>query len=169
VQNVLRVLLTFALIFSSCTQVRNIKKSREPESFYSKVTKAAYGKIATIITTSGESYEGIHLKVSSDSTKWVLESSDERVIYPTDQIHKVHIKDHFKGLVGGLTIGLLAGLGVALTAIVVHLNSGNSEAGDMSGLAYLLGGVTIGALVGSGLGVAMGHKDEYIINPTIEN
>ena len=104
-QNILRVFLTFALIFSSCTQVRNIKNSQEPEAFYSKVTKAAYGKIATIITTGGESYEGIHLKVSSDSTKWVFESSRKRVIYPTDQIHKVRVKDHFKGFVGGFLLG----------------------------------------------------------------
>ena len=108
------------------------------------------------------------MTVSFDSTKWVLESSYERMIYPTDQIHKVRIKDHLKGAVGGLTIGLLAGLGVAVTAIVVHLNSGESEAGDIAPAVYLLWGVAIGGFAGSGLGAAMGHKDEYIMNPLKE-
>ena len=79
-----RVFLTFALIFSSCTQVRNIKNSKEPESFYSRINKMAYGKTVTITATSGELYEGMNLQVSSDSTKWILESSGERE-HPTDE------------------------------------------------------------------------------------
>ena len=167
-QNVLRVFLTFALIFSSCTQVRNIKNSREPESFYSKVTKAAYGKTVTITATSGESYEGTDVVVASDSTQWILESSGELMIYPTDLIHLVIIKDHFKGFVGGLTVGLLAGIAVAVGAIIVHLNTTEDEAGDMTGAAFLVGGVTLGVLVGSGIGAVIGHKDEYIFNPLKE-
>ena len=163
-----RVFLIFTLIFSSCSQLRNINNSDSPESFYSKINKAVDGKTITIIATSGDSYEGTDLTVSFDSTKWVLESSDERMIYPTDQIHKIRIKDHLKGAVGGLTIGLIAGLGVAVTAIVVHLNSGESEAGDFAPAVYLLSGVSIGAFVGSGIGAAMGHKYEYIMNPLIE-
>ncbi len=165
-QNVLRVLLTFALIFSSCTQVRNIKNSREPESFYSKVTKAAYGKTVTITSTSGESYEGIHLKVSSDSTRWVLESSGERVILPTNQIHVVRIKDHFKGSVGGFLIGIPAGLGALFIAWALELKLPETE--DTFAAAYILSALTISALVGAGIGAAMGHKDEYIMNPLKE-
>ena len=162
-QNVLRVFLTFALIFSSCTQVRNIKNSQEPESFYAKVTKASYGKISTIVTTSGKSYEGIHLRVSSDSTKWILESSGERMIYPTDKIHKVRIKDHFKGAVGGFLFGIPAGLGALLIAGALDLDL--SDARDFTGLAYLISALTIGALIGAGIGAATGHKDEFIMNP----
>ena len=165
-QNVLRVLLIFALIFSSCTQVRNIKNSQDPESYYAKVTKASYGKISTIITTSGESYEGIHLRVSSDSTKWILESSGERMIYLTDKIHKVRIKDHFKGAVGGFLFGIPGGLGALLIAGVLGVEL--SDAGEFSGIAILIYVITIGALVGAGIGATMGHKDDYIINPLKE-
>ena len=167
-KNVFRVFLTFALIFSSCSQVRNIKNSESPESFYSKVTKAAYGKTVTLITTNCESYEGTNVIVASDSTRWVLVSSGERAICSTDQIHMIYTKDHIKGAVGGLTIGLIAGIVVAVGAIIVHLNTTEDEAGDMSGIAFLVGGVTLGVLVGSGMGAVMGHKDEYIFNPLKE-
>jgi hypothetical protein len=165
-QKVLRVFLTFALIFSSCTQVRNIKNSQEPEAYYTQVTKVSIGKISTIITTSGKSYEGIHLRVSSDSTKWVLESSGERMIYPTDKIHKVRIRDHFKGAVGGFIIGIPAGFVAML--IVGRSGIDLPDAGEFSGLVYLIYATTIGALVGAGIGAITGHKDEYIINPLEE-
>ena len=108
------------------------------------------------------------LIISYDSTRWTLKSSGERMIFPTDQIQKVNIKDHFKGFVGGLTIGLLAGLVVSLPAIIVHLNSGDSEAGNMAPAVYLIYGITSGALIGSGVGAAIGHRDEYIITPLKE-
>ena len=76
----------------------------------------AYGKTVTITATSGELYEGMNLQVSSDSTKWILESSGERVILPTNRIHMVRIKDHFKGSVGGFLIGIPAGLGALFIA-----------------------------------------------------
>ena len=165
-QNILRIFLTFGLIISSCTQVRNIKNSQKPESFYAKVTKASLGKISTIITISGESYDGIHLRVSSDSTKWILKSSGERMIYPTDKIHKVRIRDHFKGAVGGFIIGIPAGFVAML--IVGRSGIDLPDAGEFSGLVYLIYATTIGALVGAGIGAATGHKDEYIINPLEE-
>ena len=167
VQNVLRVLLTFAICISSCTQVRNIKNSQEPESYYAKVTKASYGKISTIITTSGESYEGTDVVVDSDSTKWVLESSGERLTYPTDKIHQVRIKDRFKGFVGGFLFGIPAGLGALLIAGALELDLDPPE--GFTQVHALIIGVTIGALVGGGIGAVRGHRDEYIMNSTIEN
>jgi hypothetical protein len=167
-QNVLRVILTFALIFSCCTQVRNIKNSQEPESFYSKVTKAANGKTVAIITISDESYEGTDLMVANDSTKWILVSSGERVIFPTNQIHKVRVKDPFKGLVGGFLFGIPAGLGALLIAGALELDLPDPDTGEFTGMVYLIYAITIGALVGGGIGAATGHKDEYIINPLEE-
>ena len=165
-QIVFRIFLTFVLIFSSCTQVRNIKNSQEPESFYSRINKVAYGKSVAITATCGESYESIHLSVSSDSTKWILESSGERMIYPTDKIHKVRIRDHFKGAVGGFIIGIPAGFVTML--IVGRLGTDLPDVGESPGLKYLVSATTIGALVGAGVGAAMGHKDDYIMNPLEE-
>jgi hypothetical protein len=142
--------------------VRNIKNSQEPESFYTKVTTASYGKISTIITSSGESCEGIHLRVSSDSTKWILESSGERMIYPTDKIHKVRIKDHFKGAVGGFLIGIPAGLVALFIGSKLDIDLNPPE--GFNQVHALIIGLTVGALVGAGIGAVAAHKDEYIIN-----
>jgi len=148
--------------------VSNLKNSESPESFYSKVNNAIAGKTTTITTISGESYEGIHVTVAHDSTKWFSESTRKREIYPTNQIHMVYTKDHIKGAVGGLTIGLIVGIAVAVGAIIVHLNTTEDEAGDMSGVAFLVGGTALGLLIGSGVGAIMGHKDEYIFNPMLK-
>ncbi len=163
-QNVLRVLLTSAIIFSSCSQVRNIKNSPSEESFYSKINKATDGKSVSIITTNGDIYEGTNVIVASDSTQWVQESSSETVIYPTDQIHKIRIKDRFKGAVGGLLFGIPAGLGALFIASKLDLDlpEGSSQ------VDYLLSALLIGSLVGAGIGVAIGDKSDYIINPLKE-
>jgi len=164
--NVLRVLLTFALIFSSCTQVRNIKNSQEPEFYYPKVTKAAHGKTATIIATDGESYAGTDLIVTPDSTKWVVESSGEQMIYPTSQIHQVFVKDRFKGFVGGFLFGIPAGLGALFIGSRLDLDLNLPE--GFNQVHALIIGVTVGALVGAGIGTVVAHKDEYIFNPLEE-
>ena len=161
-QIVLRLLLTFAICISSCTQVRNIKDAQEPESFYSKVNKAVKGKAVTIITTSGESYEGTDVVVASDSTQWVLESSGEQVVYPTDQIHMVRIKDHSKGMIGGCISGLVLGLAAAAVVTFIMPES-------VDGLSAIIMGPLIGISVGAGIGAVRGHRDEYIINTYIEN
>ena len=166
-QNVLRVLLTFAICISSCSQVRNIKNSKEPESFYSKVTKAVYGKTVTITTTNGDLYEGTDVIVAYDSTQWVLESSGERVIHPTDQIHKVRIKDHSKGMVGGFTTGLVIGVVAAVAVVYIVPESGGSQHGMGGEGAVLVLGTMIGSAVGAGVGAVRGHRDEYIMNPLI--
>ena len=165
---ILRVFLIFAFIFLSCTQARNIKNYEEPEFFYSRVNKAVNGKIVAITTINKESFEGTDLIIANDSTKWILVSSGERTILPTNQIHKVRVKDHFKGLVGGFLLGIPAGLGALFIAGGLGIDLPDMNAGEFTGMAYLIISPTIGALVGAGIGSTIGHKDDYIINPMEE-
>ena len=59
-------------------------------------------------------------------------------------------------------------MGALFIASKLELDLPDADAGAFTGIAYLIYGITIGALVGGGIGAAMGHKDDYIINPLKE-
>ena len=59
-------------------------------------------------------------------------------------------------------------MGALLIAGALELDLPDADAGEFTGMAYLIYGITIGALVGASIGAAIGHKDEYIINPLKE-
>jgi hypothetical protein len=161
-QNILKILLTFALLFSSCTRIRSIRNEESPESFYSRINNTVQGQTVTIVTMDGDELEGTHLTVAADSIRWVDAENGKRTAFPTDQIQLVRIYNHVKGAIGGLGTGLAIGLGSAFIYMIVYAKTNHSSGDNYTGIAVLFLGASLGIIGGIWGGIA-GHKDDYII------
>lgn len=161
-QNILKILLIFALLFSSCTRIRSIRYEESPESFYSRINNTMKGKTVTVITINGNEFEGTHLTVAHDSIRWVDGENGEQTAFPTDQIQLVRIYNHVKGAIGGLGTGLAIGLGSAFIYMIVYAKTNHSSGDNYTGIALLFLGASLGVIGGIWGGIA-GHKDDYFI------
>lgn len=159
---ILSVFLSLAILFSSCTQVRNIKNAESSESFYSRINKFVKEKTVTVITTDETEYEGKDLTVGHDSTCWVNQDSDERMRCPTDKIYMIRIEDHFKGFVGGVLISIpvVLILGIIGSMLNLHIDT----PGNLNQVEALTLILSAGALVGGTIGAISGHRDVFVIN-----
>jgi hypothetical protein len=156
--------LLFCVISFCCTSTFRRPEIDQSELFLKKVN--AYGDLfeATVTLTSGYSFKAQNLNVQMDSTSYELSESNQFSKISTADIQSIEFRSATTGAIGGLTIGLLCGVGIAISAIYLSAdeNSGDANFGPMFALIY---GTLIGSLSGAIIGAIIEDRKVFIINP----
>ena len=146
------ILLIQSIMFYACTSTIRKPEYDRIESFYSKIN--AYGEYlkAVIVLNNEESIFVKDLHIENDTTSYVSVNNNEFNTINSSRIHFIEFRDATTGAIGGLTIGIISGLAVALVSIVLFMNEegGHPNTGPLVALIYgpILGGV-IGTITGA--------------------
>jgi len=152
------------MICFSCTSTFKRTEIDKSDAFLNKVN--AYGGIfeATITLTSGYSFHAQNLTLQMDSTSYELSESNQFAKISTADIQSIEFRSATTGAIGGMTIGLLCGVGLAISVILLSNDDtgGDMNMGPMFALIY---GIFIGSLSGLIIGTIIEDRKVFIINP----
>ena len=156
--------LLVSILLYGCTFTYKKPDSDKVDDFYSRVNLYGerYRSIISLNDSSTIEAQSVHVKV--DSTSYILASSDNRMKIATSNIQSIEFSDPAVGAIGGMTMGLLCGVGLAISAIYLSAdeNSGDANFGPMLALIY---GTLIGAVSGLIIGVIREDRKVFILNP----
>ena len=153
--------LVFFFIYS-CTFTYKRLDSSDEDKLYQKINSLGKRFSASVMLLNGNKYFTNNIIVNDDSTSLTISNTDDRIVVKTSDIHSIVFKDHFKGAIGGMTIGLMIGIPISITALTVDPPHGESQFAQ--GMLYLISGTVISSLLGIILGGIKSEKNIFIIN-----
>jgi hypothetical protein len=152
--------LVASLLFSvGCSSSYVVSSSPNPGPSFDAFNAEMQDKTGTIVFQDGGKWEGKNILVSSDSTRFLIETTDAPMVVPTRTIKKVVFTNRGTGFLEGFGLGALAGSVVVLALPVA------SSGGEFSDWSYVLFftllGAGAGGVVGGIPGLIMGHSYAY--------
>lgn len=143
-----------------------IPSGRDNDVARFQVSSARSTSPATIRRSDGTSLRGTGLALGHDTLDWSDPRSGIAHEVPTSDIDRVTFRDHGKGGLEGLGLGLLAGaaLGVFLGVAQADEQCVSPCATVTSEGKAFVGGVIgagVGAVLGGALGYVAGHREAY--------
>lgn len=154
------VLVASLLLSVGCSSSYVVSSSANPGPSFDIFNIEARGRSATIVIQDGGEWEGKNILASSDSTRFVIETTDAPMVVPTRTIKKVVFTNLGVGFLEGFGLGALAG-SVAVLALRAAGPSGGEFSDWSYGLFFTLLGAGAGGVLGGIPGLIMGHSYTY--------
>ena len=120
------------------------------------------GGSATLTANSGVVYHGCEIQISRDSTRFENQDNDSLLCLAMRDLRSIEIVHHGGGAVEGLVFGGLGGLGIGLIA---GLGKGSGGDEGMGRGLLALGTTVLGSVGGLIVGALSGHVITLIMPP----
>ncbi len=124
-----------------------------PSEFYKKLNAAAKKEKGRIITLDNREIRAIEIHGTPDSIRWKDPVSHQEQIVPISSIQEITIRNHTRGGIDGIKIGVIAGgIGGSVAGPIFISSSENKDAAGfiLSGIAFgILSGFVAGGIIGS--------------------
>lgn len=157
-------MLTVSLLFIICciTGCSHSYDIRGEHYHLYDVNRWISNKDVVIVFTNGDSAAAWNVRLTVDTTFWVMQASKERRAVLTSKIHKIIFINHQQGFIEGFLLGCASGVGLGL------LSASFGGRIDESGISNpILRFIVVGsgtAIISTVIGINNGSREEFIIN-----
>lgn len=158
--------LFFVMSFSGCLSSYVVSDKPDSLSYsYEDANQYLKGKDATVALLNGQELEVSNAVLSSDSIRFVTQSSGKHTSVVMPQIAKIEVTDKGRGTIEGLEVGAATGAAFGASVILgYHMHSTDTDP-FITEHYLILGGVgaVVGGLFGTLAGSSIGHVDRFAL------
>lgn len=154
-------------VAAGCSSSYTVGNEPGPDTYsFAQVNENVKDHSVAIRTLQGEEMRATGLFVGSDSTSFLLSSTNKRMTVATASVETITIKKAGAGAINGLIPGAIIGApaGLLLGSLAVAFKDNRDVDGPVA--AGVFAGV---AALGAGVGALIGHTDEYILQSKNNN